>query len=650
MCRPPLSLPLTPVRGKRKTISRLSILHQAAVYRNESDPRISFSANVKLLRQGRPNKRCATMMNPSVRLWSSASAQLIPVLLQIFVFCVIVLVSGGDPQVYEDVDDQVQIESSNRVVRDPFKQKPKLYKPQAFQFHAAAQQDPRSFRYAQQQRVDMLNMLKNRFGRSEEGPTRVPSTENWKIVEPTVSSSVVEEHFKLPEGKNGTSRGKFSTRKPRTSRKLKPSSYYEGLQEKIKRQDNNQVIYVNPQLVKISRSEQDLHALSALVGQHPNHQLEGLKRLLDSPQSNFVLPPIKGPLPSPVTEQLHDVPNLQTHPNIDQTLSIEAIQSQLDHAAKAQLEKALADAQQQALAHVEAQHQAIAKAQEQARNKALAQIALHNQGIKTEPLPRPLPLVQQKVVPVNLYAPAHHHQNQKDEPVKAQSQANLKKVSITKTHSITQGTQSPNAYQQVVLETQQSQRVLGVNHLGLAENADEVSRPQYFHIERIKRGVDSNETVDYDYEYDYDTDVSGSIEGAQSQPLRRYRKRKRKPRPVKHHSHSHNHSPHYHPLHYVRFVKPKPVKEKSKNDVYDGVSKILPSKKENQPANVIVINNSNDNHNHGSNVYPAASIVHKTKLNKHKHRIRVHHRPNIKKLHKIQTKVELALMKVNERG
>ncbi|XP_063910358.1 uncharacterized protein LOC135127721 [Zophobas morio] len=421
--------------------------------------------------------------------------------LSIFAICVLLKVSQGkEPQVYEHVDDQLQVESNTRVVREPVnQQRPKVYKPPVFRYHDTAQQDQRRFRYAQQQRIDMQNILRKSKMVQPEAPLRVSLVQNWKAIDPSVSSSTVEQNYQLPEEEkvNATVLSRVapsSTKKPVTSRKLKPSSYYEDFGEKIKRQDNNQIVYVDPELVKNRRSEYDLNALNALVGQNPSNQLEGLKRLLQSPQSNFILPPIKGPLAHPITEQNHDIPNPNTHPNIDTSVSIDSIQSQLDEAAKAQLAKALAEAQQQAQQQVEAQHRAIAKAQAEVQKKVLAQIALHNQGLKpiqpvtqqvTQPLKQPvalplkqpvaLPLKQpvalplkQEVVPVNLYAPNHSHQHQKIQEPK------LKKISITKTHPVTQGRQSPNTYQEVVLETQHNQKVLpGVNQLKFADNVDE---------------------------------------------------------------------------------------------------------------------------------------------------------------------------------
>ncbi|RZC35077.1 Chitin bind 4 domain containing protein [Asbolus verrucosus] len=412
----------------------------------------------------------------------------------IFILCLLVSTRGNEPQVYEKLDDQIQAESNTRVVRQPVdQQRPKTYKPPIFDYQSTAQQDQRKFRYAQQQRVDMENILrKGKAVSNQEAPLRVSLVQNWKVVDPKVSSSVIDENYKLPEEEKNATASIWSkvsqittTKKPVTNRKLKPSSYYEDLDDKtaIKRQDHNsQIVYVNPNVIKQHfqldpGSEKDLNALSALVGQHPNAQLEGLKKLLETSQSNFILPPIKGPHPfhtkdhTPISEETADIPNPQTRPNIkvDHDLSLQALQQQLDEAAKIQLEKALAQAQQEAMAHVEAQHQAIARAQAEAQRKALEQIALHNQGVKPthEPLPHPLALqLQSEVVPANSYAPSHSHQAQNDAGLKAQNGGNLEKISVTKTHSITQGHRSPNAYQEVVLETQhQSQKVFPeVNH------------------------------------------------------------------------------------------------------------------------------------------------------------------------------------------
>ncbi|XP_044254147.1 uncharacterized protein LOC123004777 [Tribolium madens] len=366
----------------------------------------------------------------------------------VFVLLTLQVVLGVDPQVYENVDETIHSESNTRVARDPFNHpKDRLYKPQTFNFQGAIQQNQKMFRYAKQQRVDMQNILKKAKS---------------QVIDPAVSSSRKQEKYKLPQEKTNRSNTTSlysmwqkisqlsSTKKPVTSRKLKPSNHYDDFDSKIKRQDSNHLVYIKNQ-----RSEHDLNALNALVGQPPSNQLEGLKRLLESTQSTLVLPPIKGPLPTPVIEHSVDIPNPRTHPNVDQNLSLEALQSQLDENAKAQLAKALADAQQQALAHVEAQHQAIAKAQVEAQKKALAQIALHNQGIKAERLPQPLPLKQHvsQPLPISVQPLAVQlKQHQRNETAK--TKLNSQKINP-------KPRENPNDYQQLVLETQsQNQKIL----------------------------------------------------------------------------------------------------------------------------------------------------------------------------------------------
>lgn len=553
----------------------------------------------------------------------------------LILICVILEVTlGGDPQVYENQDEDVQLRPNTRVARDHLKNsRSKLYQPQSFNFQKTLQQDQRQFRYAQQQRVDMENILK----RKKEEPRRK------QVIR--ASASTKKENYTLPGEKTNTTSlysmwskiSQLSAKK--SNRKLKPSSYA-SIDRGIKRQDNSQIVYTK-------RSEKDLDALNALVGQPPQNQLEGLKNLLESSQSSFVLPGmIKGPLP----------PSTITDSNI----TLEPLKFELDESAKAQLAKALADAQQQALAHVEAQHKAIQKAQVEAQKAALAQIQQHNYKFKSESLPKPLHLKQERPPTIQL----NHQQVQikpssqpikiiqpiptavyvtsptsriQEELVKSQTKTSLQKVT-----KLIPAKQSLKTYPEVVVETQNLPQVHDYS-----EGAYNVSKLSKSSFSRNKREL-NNTDPDYDSFEDEDQNFDNSTllivshSNSTAEPLRRYRKRK--------HKFHRNHSPRYHPVHYI--PKPlHPVQEKSKFKFLDSVNQILPINKDQGSANYIIINNSNDHVNGGSSSFPThPNFAHHPKFENNKHRVRVYHKPNIKKLFKIQNKVELAIKKVYERG
>lgn len=246
------------------------------------------------------------------------------------------------------------METNSRITRDPQRRTSKIYQPPKFEFHQSVQQDPQKNRYASQQAADFLNILKK-------GQVAVPPQHPLRVLlQNKDTKPVTEDIYQHPAERENESR------KSITSRKLNPNDYV----ETTKRRDNNHIIYTIEENLK----EEDISALSSLIGQDPNQQLQGLQNLLGN-QSETTLQNNH----TPITERAYDVPR------IDATASLNGIQHQLDAVTKAHLDKALAQAQREAEALVTAQHNAIAKAQAAAEKKIYQQITLHNQGFKQKP-------------------------------------------------------------------------------------------------------------------------------------------------------------------------------------------------------------------------------------------------------------------------
>lgn len=119
----------------------------------------------------------------------------------------------------------------------------------------------------------------------------------------------------------------------------------------------------------------------------------------------------------------------------------------------------------------------------------------------------------------------------------------------------------------------------------------------------------------------------------------------RKRRPV---HHFHNHKPEHVP--YV--LKRNPTNHNSKfphssvlSSYNKDIKKVIPTKGA-EPANIIVINNSNDNHNHGSDVNLHKPVNHKRPVYR-KPKRPVHRKPSLKRLRMVSKKVDILLSKLN---
>lgn len=172
------------------------------------------------------------------------------------------------------------------------------------------------------------------------------------------------------------------------------------------------------------------------------------------------------------------------------------------------------------------------------------------------------------------------------------------------------------------------------------DNRDNISIGNYENHYKV------NDTVQKLNQSDNESDYGEPLGTAASLVSRRYLpKYKRKPI---HNSHKYyNHAPVHKPV----TIAPKKVPFYYK----DHKSELLPGKiAEKEPTNVIVINNSNDNHNHGSNVnlYNNADvpeyIKRPIKIRKKPKRplLVAHRKPNAKKIIRLSKKIENVLSKL----
>lgn len=580
------------------------------------------------------------------------------------------------------------------------------------------QQDPRRNRYAQQQRVDLQRYVQKN-----------PPISRFKLVQNRKSghsrtSNMEENSFSNREiNFNKTALeealwGKLLTNKPRISRKiLKPSVYNQSNEvvedvDDINRQDDqqNNVVFVNPDFTKykienIDNPQEHLSALKALVGKNPDTQLEGLKKLLEAPHSGYLAPPCK--------DEFKDHTSSAT--------SLHYFQDQIEVDSRLQHEEILDQIQREASDQAKTQYKAISRALANAEKNVEQNNEDRNGRLIN-------PLVGQLMGEVVDYSGQNY--NNFDQPeiqkiprgyYRAQQDPNLRKISITKSHSITKG--SVPRYEGMVFQSQHEElpifredqpivfvrQAKNVRKNVVQEQEYDVSGfrkviPCRFCKEKLKTNTnvqitfpkihkiskrETNNSSDFEVDYEYDQDSKEpnqqdnnntglviefeNLDKIETQALKR-RKRKRnrkrnKPKHVRYHNHKpiykkihpnhryplvHDYSENVYPLYPL--IVPTPIKDtQGLNSGGNDPKNILSTLNKHEPSNVIVINNSNDQHNQGpynynnnlpNNHYPQGHVRVKKRP-----KIVVNVRPkgpNVKKYRQINHKIAFVVKKLSQ--
>lgn len=497
----------------------------------------------------------------------------------------------------------------------------------------------------------------------------------------------------------------------RVARKLTPSNYQE--EEEFR---------PTPTYVEPTESEQDLKALSDLIGKNPNVQLQGLQQLLENPSHVKLIMPVEND-PSPFQVNSENFASNQHAADINAAVeeqsinpAISKLQAQLDATARIQAQNAIVAAQRQALAHVEEQHKAIAKAQEEARLIAMEKVRAHNEAISQVYIHKKEDAVAEDVAPtqtaenrIHTTAPqliqepqahndaflqAQHYQQvvPTQHVVYEPAQEELQKLAeeSNRAYGNEHEDVSRSKCKTFVYEKLEMFRQQFCNHFKyspkwavknetlkdfvLELNCIKIERAKNFfstklqemyrenrkaffslcrfnisNIQLTNEFVFSNNLTDFnenmlrqkreigdDYGNDdeyYDDEVvsesKNETERVDSEILPSAEKLVATPKYT-----ANTRFPPYH------YINRSPIQK----DEY----------KDKEPTNVIVINNSNDNHNHGANVKLNQPVLHRPPL-KHRHkkpkRTRVHKiviykKPSLKKILSVSKKVDTVLSKL----